>query len=745
MRSRLVALLGCIWLSFALGILCTVFTVRLKIQTESILRILEGYYSQQKAAPEPQEECLTAACRWHSDYLWDRLNETVDPCDDFYAHVCSAAWFRDGGSVSDQPYTDFSVAQLMEDVRQTLWRQRATPQASWSFPAQAAQLLRLCYGTSSRGWDDVLDVLAGAGLNGWPYADGPSPAWSPLRVFGALERDLGDGVIASVVLRRNLAQTGEYQIHLQPVNTLLRRYLLHGRSTGSLNEYESQLEAVLSAFMSNGNATVAGNRTAAMNYRLAPDMVALEKRLEALRDVPLLPLERRFVRVAQLGFVSRWSWTAFLGEAFRDIKTVADNTTVVCDRCDFFRKVLLLVEDTPLRTLANYAGLRLVALLAPLLPSEGPWVPFLVRLSGRGLKGVSERVESCLLLLERVYRYGSAMLARMALGRQFPTVYRSQYDRQLASLSLALSRTAARRAARLHFLRLEERRVAQSKFSALTFQVLGTTPSLYWPALYYGVSSPLLQDSEPVAKLVALMRHTRRAYLASRTPSLDLDAQYPIPVFGPAASFYYPLRNMLFLPQSLVGFLSRVSNLIDASMIPAVGRPIVHGMLGALDASDGKPVDQTLTLRSWWSANSTAAFEQLLHCLLDQYAGLNWPPSSRTSNWRQRVDIESIFRDVASVAPLLDVFKQDPESSTLRVRVSHSRVLEPAQLFFVNFALSLCDHHKRSRLVRLQSKLGVVPSLVRANLALINSREFAHTFGCKINTTFNPHTRCKIW
>ncbi|XP_050045746.1 neprilysin-21-like [Dermacentor andersoni] len=759
MQRRLLALLGCIWLSFALGIVCTVFTVKLKIQTEYILRALESFYSQQQMTEEPAGECKAALCRWHSDYLWGRLNESVDPCQDFYAHVCSSAWFREGGRLSDQPYADFSVAQLLADVRDSLTRYgRQQPDGehgAWSFPAQAVSLLRLCNRASSspspNSWNEVHDTLFRAGLGGWPYTDEPPADWSLLPVLAGLERDVGEGVLANVALRRDLSQADEYQVHVEPPETLLHQFLLHRRSSSSLVEYETQLAQLLCS-AAGGNASGGGVANASSSRdsvfsRLAADLVAFEKRLEAIRGAPLLPLEQRYVRAGQLGAVAKWNWTAFLAETFHGTRTVVYNTTVVCDRCAYFGKATLLVQETPQRTLANYAAVRLVVLLSPLLPADEPWSTFVTKLSSRGLSGLTERLETCLGLLERTYRYGSAMLARMSLGRQFSTVYRTQYDRQLVALASSVLRSASLRAGRMAFLRADERRRAQSKLAAMVFQVFGTAPSLYWPALYYGVSSPLLRESEPLASAVALLRHTRRSYLSSRAPNLDLDAQYPLRVFGAPNSYYFPLRNLLFLPQSLVAFLTRVSNTIDAPFIPVVARPILTEALRAIDALDGRHVDDALALHTWWGLNSSARFERLTRCLLDQYAALFWSSSSGGvgANWREHVDAHALFRDVASVAPLLDAFRERPGSGKLSVRVSRARVLEPTQLFFVNFALSLCDHHGRGTMGRLQTKLGLVPSAVRVNLAVANSREFARAFQCKPNRTMAPSKRCRVW
>ncbi|EEC11137.1 hypothetical protein IscW_ISCW007050, partial [Ixodes scapularis] len=49
------------------------------------------------AEPEPfirrLDGCQSPVCRWLGDYLRGKLDDTVDPCTDFYSYACPAAWF----------------------------------------------------------------------------------------------------------------------------------------------------------------------------------------------------------------------------------------------------------------------------------------------------------------------------------------------------------------------------------------------------------------------------------------------------------------------------------------------------------------------------------------------------------------------------------------------------------------------------------------------------------------------------
>ncbi|CAH8504692.1 unnamed protein product [Schistosoma bovis] len=67
------------------------------------------------------------------------------------------------------------------------------------------------------------------------------------------------------------------------------------------------------------------------------------------------------------------------------------------------------------------------------------------------------------------------------------------------------------------------------------------------------------------------------------------------------------------------------------------------------------------------------------------------------------------------------------------------------QLFFLSFAQSLCGHHSGTSLLIHSIVVPHVIERYRVFGALINSKEFAHAYGCPVGSPMNPDTKCDIW
>ncbi|KAL1479756.1 hypothetical protein MTO96_034789 [Rhipicephalus appendiculatus] len=66
------------------------------------------------------------------------------------------------------------------------------------------------------------------------------------------------------------------------------------------------------------------------------------------------------------------------------------------------------------------------------------------------------------------------------------------------------------------------------------------------------------------------------------------------------------------------------------------------------------------------------------------------------------------------------------------------------QLFFILYAVGLCDNPNRDAWVR-KLKFGEIPGKLRVNIPLMNFAKFSSAFGCAPGMTMSPTRKCAVW
>ncbi|KAH7975322.1 hypothetical protein HPB52_000583 [Rhipicephalus sanguineus] len=181
-------------------------------------------------------ECDTESCRWESRLVNDMLNVTVDPCEDFYAYVCSSAWER---SSDDLPYRAAGRAFLINEVTRYLQEHaHSVPSAATkdvsrgehNFLDHSSIVLSGCLKNAVpkdvHQWDGVRGLLRDVGLEDWPYVEPPPQPFQLERVLSLVDRQMAVFPIVYVFLRK-LSDDGDYVLHLDaPRDFLFMQYTM---------------------------------------------------------------------------------------------------------------------------------------------------------------------------------------------------------------------------------------------------------------------------------------------------------------------------------------------------------------------------------------------------------------------------------------------------------------------------------------------------------------------------------------
>ncbi|KAK8783966.1 hypothetical protein V5799_009666 [Amblyomma americanum] len=710
---------------------------RLAALEERSKKALAAIYRRYEDPPltyseENPDECNSQVCRWNANYLFSRSYQPVNPCEDFYEHVCSA--FESNLTHEQLPYAQFSITQLIKDINtfmKTFLKMKGSrrlsiqnnflAQAMWVHGQCTTGHINMSDDEELSAWSRVLDTLQ---LGGWPYTkfDGDI-----VKVLARGDRILMLHTLFKVTIYGREGKISVPYIVLKAPATFLRRYVLWPKKYATSRYKDTIARAVKmygKAFMGAG---------------VAKQISLLEMTLEKLNYLGSTPGEftvKRFSSIRQLPKSEHWEWLRYMQLLFADDGSIANSAIAILEDPVFFSRFQSVFSIPDYQSIiANYVGFKAMVMLSPLMPSDYMFLYDFVH--EYSFPNVDRQVAVCTILLEKLYRYGVGIAAKLTLSREFANQYRRHRDDQFVSLfnetrsvleELLVSgrswfaaidvKQARRRLDTMkmtfgacdNFVQYERYRQTPALALGSNDTVLGTVftifsyaSTIYWDAL-------------------RIRSETTKAY----------DNLYDVSVFD-WDSEYQPTNNFAFITNAAVAFLTTISNRIPFQVYPVVLLHVVRTMLKALLHSNSI-FDARLVPQTWWSEASVRAYENISECLQRQYEAetvAEVGSSIETGGKWTIKRLEEVFLDSAVLEPLYELYERAlrrHKATRLFYQLPEAPVTS-RQLFFYNYAAAFCEKgNNESR--KLQHAMAITPRKWRVNVPMRNFVPFLNTFSC---------------
>ncbi|CAN8001543.1 unnamed protein product, partial [Ixodes hexagonus] len=676
--------------------------------------------------------CSKPVCEHQDAYLRGHLDEYQEPCEDFYAFVCSRAWVTKNGKVDNAPYRVQTTAKLMYDLPKTFHQYfKMKPQTYYNFPgtfvSQAIFFIPNCtsiYSRNGHGWDPWQEMLTKLGLQGWPFTRVPPSYKNISAKAGHVDRSLG--IFPFAEIRVTKEYVNGYVVQLDSPKTILRRHQLWYTGENLFN-YTQMVSRALSVLGVLRQVEI-----------FAENIVILEMRLEeAIQSKKFSSPSSRTKAVVSLSRSAKWNWLdyidAIFGYSSNNIEKVDDLAT------NYFKELAEIMDNTSYTTLANYIGYRLMVHLSPLLPDE---VDFLVPLSmEKPLAGIGERFQACVNLLEKLFPFGMRTFLRMSLGDLNPLKYSTLLDSQIEKMFNHTQHLMSNLVNNAYWFNPVEKVIATEKIQRMDFAFMGTVRDLSIPAVYYDPQAPPFDGSKILQSFFAIQAKTKQAYFDPWHRTYDLDNQHHLSSLQPDIEYDHG-RNQLFVPYAVLAFLKGWNSKIEPLFSPIVSQFLLRGIFMAVDER-GSFVDHHNRPRDWWSKTTIKKFGQIKDCFRKQYRG---EMQLKFSNADLILDMENNIVDNAIVAPLYDYYLRVLGVDTATARKARTPIggFTAEQLFFVYYALSHCEQKSEPYVERLVS-FGETPPSVRVNIPLRNFVKFSEAFGCQSGNEMSPQDHCFVW
>ncbi|KAH6922675.1 hypothetical protein HPB50_017627 [Hyalomma asiaticum] len=409
----------------------------------------------------PSLVCSREVCERQDAYVHARLDQLQEPCENFYAFVCSRSWAVRNAK---------ALKQYFELKQKTYY------EFPGSFISQALFFIPNCtsiYSRNGMGWDPWQELLGKLGLHGWPFPS-VSREWNVSGTAGFVDGTLGIFPFTEVRVVNEYAH--DYSVQLDVPRTILRRHQLRYTNENIFN-YSQAVAKAMSILNVMENVDL-----------LAENIVILELRLEeAVEMKTFVPPLARKRSVASLPQSQKWSWRDYINAIFRYPLNKIDVVETLAP--EYLADIADIMDNTSYTTLANYIGYRTMVHLSPMLPDEAE---FLVPLSRDKLVvGVGERFQACVHLLEDLFPFGMRMFTLMTLGGDNPLKYSTALDSQVEHMFNHTQNLMANLVQNAYWLNPVERVIAKEKVLNVNFDFMGNAVrDLSIPALYYDPKAP---------------------------------------------------------------------------------------------------------------------------------------------------------------------------------------------------------------------------------------------------------------
>uniref|UniRef100_A0A131YZF6 Gluzincin n=1 Tax=Rhipicephalus appendiculatus TaxID=34631 RepID=A0A131YZF6_RHIAP len=688
-------------------------------------------------APGPRKsaftyECRTDACLWQSRLIYDKINQSIGPCEDFYAYVCSNRWYNSELEVHSRPYVVSGPGLLILDIAKFLLQQKTRDQSS-TFISHSSMFLRNCIqvrnsSSTENDWQDIKKVLESYSLTNWPFMTDP-PTVKFQDVLKLVDKRLNLLAVVHVTLRKRFENEG-YMMHLDsPWLTMVRHQMTF------LDEgFQEYKNCIKRAF------TLLGSKVE--TDHIADDVLEFERKLDEASLPPkrFVSILNSTVSIVNLKRAGKLEWDAYLTY----LQPGSEKVIVV--NSAFINKLSGILTSTALSTLLNYVGFRILVLLSPLLPKQAE---FLVPLSyDDHIHKYNARLQACIHLTERLFPYGIRKIARAAMGKT--TMEQIAYDHNLDKMVSSVKGVVSQTVARAPWLTQTEADVATQKIESLEVDFIGAKEHMDAINAYYQSRVEVSFSMESAVRdYTTLLNETMSRYWLSKD-NADYDARYHVSCLRPGYE-YNAGKNVLHVPFGVVALQQRVAqSAIPAILMPYIVPYLVEGMYEAIDVR-GSTINVRGMPETWWSGETLVRYRQQQKCFTQNYL----ESIQRFGTFQESPMapfLRSFMAEVAALQPSFEAYIRAlvaPHSMQRNFRIPGLPDLTPEMLFFVNLAASHCDPVSSQGLTaldkrRLRYRIAL-PSSLRVNIPLRHFDTFAETFSCTRGTYMNPGAKCRLW
>ncbi|KAK3536750.1 hypothetical protein QTP86_022991 [Hemibagrus guttatus] len=698
-------------------------------------------------------DCVTAAAR-----LLQNMDQSVDPCQNFYQYACGGWLDR---HVIPETSSLHSVFNILRDELEIVLKGVLETQNGRDREAfkKAKVLYRSCMNESvieQRDSQPLLKLIDSVG--DWPVASEDwnitaGESWSLEHMLASLNSHYNKKVLLEMFVWPDDRDSSRHIIHIdQPsLGMPSRDYYLND------GNYKKVREAYLQ-FMVSMAKIVREDRNVTQDdehvweemmqvMELERDIANASSPAEERNDITVLYNKLTLRDVQETFNLGGFNWTRYIQGIVASVSiTVQPDEPVVVYCSPYLEKLDSVLSRYNRRTVQNYLVWMLIMERVSSLSRRMKDVRAHYRRALHGTTVEEARWRDCV-------RYVQNNMENAVGALYVRETFAGESKRMVGELIRKIQDSYVETLEELNWMDDESKEKAREKAMAISEQI--------------GYPDYILEeDDEKLDQEYIHLKFSEESYFENVLENLRATAQKahkklrePVDpelwIIGAAVvnAFYSHNRNQIVFPAGILQppFFSekQLQALNFGGIGMVIGHEITHGFddhgdsCGVFPVCSGRNFDKDGNMFNWWSNFSTEQFEEQSKCMVQQYGKFSW----KLAGGQNVSGITTLGENIADNGGVRQAYKAymkwvEREGEEPRLP---GLDMDHKQLFFLNFAQVWCGACRPEYAIQSIKTDPHSPLEYRVLGSLQNFEAFSEAFQCQKGAPMNPEEKCRVW
>lgn len=651
------------------------------------------------------------------DFLWQWLDTTVKPGDDFFKYA-TGTWMKNNPIPESE--RRWGIANLVRDDNYIKLRTLSDEAAADKSAAKGsnAQKIGDFWATGmdsatieSQGITPLKEQLA--------KIDAIKDIQGVLDVTSDFQINIGSPLFGPAIYQDEM-NSEKYALHFYQGGIGLpdRDYYFNtdSRTVNIRKEYLLHLTRMFGLL---GEEPVRANKSAAVVMKLETDLAKASRKLEDLRD-PYANYNKMTLE-SFTKLTPSIPWKAILSRM-----RINNLDTVIVGQPEFYQQVEKSLKSVSVEDWKTYLRWNLVHSFAPQLSSA--FVNENFHFYGTVMSGAKALRPRWKRILDEEENYLGDALGQLYVAKFVSPAMRERYDRLVQSML----DTYKERIQGLSWMGDSTKQKALFKLSKISRKVC-------YPDKWKDYSAMNIDRSSFLKNIMQCREWQYNYYMEKLNKPVDRTEWEMTPQTYNA--YYNPSNNEIVLPAAQFLIPGLPDSLADDAIIygyaaaSTIGHELTHGF-----DDQGRQFDANGNLTNWWTADDSVKFSKQARILIDQFNGYVVLDSMHVNG---EASIGENIADLGGLVIGLEAFKKTEQYK----KGEKTDGLTPVQRYFLGYTLGWLGHARDASLAMQVMTDVHAPNFLRVNGPLANMPEFYEAFGIKEGDAMwrADSLRVKIW